>query len=280
MLLDGELVCACLVLAAQADGHDVVTVEGLGAGDDLHPVQQAFVDGGRRAVRLLHARARRRDRGAARADAEPERGRDPRGALGQPLPLHRLPEDLRRGAAGGGADEQRRCASRARASSSSAASARASSGSTASRRRPASSRTPATSRPRGCSGATRCAARTRTRASLSIDLSAALTLPGVHAVLTHADVPGQKTYGLEFADQPVLAIDRVRYFGEPVAVVAAEHPEQARRAAERDRRRVRAARAGRRSRSARPSRSRCIPTGRPRATATATTRGRTSSARC
>jgi carbon-monoxide dehydrogenase small subunit len=34
------------VLAAQADGHDVVTVEGLGAGEDLHPVQQAFVDAG------------------------------------------------------------------------------------------------------------------------------------------------------------------------------------------------------------------------------------------
>ena len=66
-----------------------------------------------------------------------------------------------------------------------------------------------------------------------IDLSAPLTMPGVHAVLTHADVPGRKTYGLEFSDQPVLAIDRVRYFGEPVAVVAAEHPEQARRAAER-----------------------------------------------
>jgi CO/xanthine dehydrogenase Mo-binding subunit len=64
-----------------------------------------------------------------------------------------------------------------------------------------------------------------------IDLAAALALPGVHAVLTHADVPGRKTYGLEFADQPVLAIDRVRYFGEPVALVAAEHPEQARRAA-------------------------------------------------
>ena len=66
-----------------------------------------------------------------------------------------------------------------------------------------------------------------------IDISAALSMPGVHAVLTHDDVPGQKHYGLEFADQPVLAIDRVRYFGEPVALVAAEHPEQARRAAER-----------------------------------------------
>ena len=67
----------------------------------------------------------------------------------------------------------------------------------------------------------------------AIDLSGALTVEGVHAVLTHADVPGRKTYGLEFQDQPVLAIDRVRYFGEPVAIVAAEHPEQARRAAER-----------------------------------------------
>jgi CO/xanthine dehydrogenase Mo-binding subunit len=67
---------------------------------------------------------------------------------------------------------------------------------------------------------------------LGVDLSEAVTMPGVHAVLTHEDVPGEKTYGLEFRDQPVLAIDRVRYFGEPVALVAAEHPEQARRAAE------------------------------------------------
>jgi len=48
----------------------------------------------------------------------------------------------------------------------------------------------------------------------------AVTMPGVHAVLTHADVPGVKYYGLEFADQPVLAIDRVLYYGEPVALVA------------------------------------------------------------
>jgi CO/xanthine dehydrogenase Mo-binding subunit len=67
----------------------------------------------------------------------------------------------------------------------------------------------------------------------SIDIADALTVPGVHAVLTHADVPGRKHYGLEFADQPVLAIDRVLYLGEPVALVAADHPEKARRAAER-----------------------------------------------
>jgi CO/xanthine dehydrogenase Mo-binding subunit len=66
---------------------------------------------------------------------------------------------------------------------------------------------------------------------LGVDVSEALTMPGVHAVLTHEDVPGKKTYGLDFADQPVLAADRVRYFGEAVAIVAAEEPEQARRAA-------------------------------------------------
>jgi aerobic carbon-monoxide dehydrogenase small subunit len=46
VLLDGELVCACLVLAAQADGHNVVTVEGLGADGQLHAVQAAFADAG------------------------------------------------------------------------------------------------------------------------------------------------------------------------------------------------------------------------------------------
>ena len=66
---------------------------------------------------------------------------------------------------------------------------------------------------------------------LSIDTSEARSMAGVHAVLTHEDVPGDKRYGLEFRDQPVLAFGRARYFGEPVAVVAAEEPEQARRAA-------------------------------------------------
>jgi xanthine dehydrogenase D subunit len=67
----------------------------------------------------------------------------------------------------------------------------------------------------------------------AIDITEALTAPGVHAVLTHQDVPGLKTYGLEHKDQPVLAIDRIRYQGEAVALVAADHPETARRAAAR-----------------------------------------------
>ena len=46
VLLDGTLACSCLVLAAQADGHSVVTVEGLAGGEELHPVQRAFVEAG------------------------------------------------------------------------------------------------------------------------------------------------------------------------------------------------------------------------------------------
>lgn len=66
-----------------------------------------------------------------------------------------------------------------------------------------------------------------------VDLTAALALPGVYAVLTAADVPGDARYGLDVADQPVLAADEVRYQGEPVVIVAADHPETARRAAAR-----------------------------------------------
>jgi xanthine dehydrogenase D subunit len=69
--------------------------------------------------------------------------------------------------------------------------------------------------------------RARIRA---VDITRALRLPGVASVLTHEDVPGRKTFGLEAADQPVLAGGEVRYQGEPVAIVAAAHPETARRA--------------------------------------------------
>ena len=65
---------------------------------------------------------------------------------------------------------------------------------------------------------------------LSIDTTEALTQPGVYAVMTHEDIPGSKYYGLEIKDQPALAFGKVRYHGEAVAIVAADHPETARRA--------------------------------------------------
>ncbi|GAA1902904.1 xanthine dehydrogenase subunit D [Streptantibioticus ferralitis] len=66
----------------------------------------------------------------------------------------------------------------------------------------------------------------------SIDTSEALAQAGVYAVLTYDDLPTDvKNYGLEIQDTPVLAHGRVRHHGEPVALVAADHPETARRAA-------------------------------------------------
>lgn len=63
-----------------------------------------------------------------------------------------------------------------------------------------------------------------------IDVSPAWRISGVEAVVTAADVPGTATYGLIDQDQPVFASDYVRYVGEPVAAVAADHPETCRRA--------------------------------------------------
>ncbi|MFE2597072.1 xanthine dehydrogenase subunit D [Streptomyces sp. NPDC059396] len=66
----------------------------------------------------------------------------------------------------------------------------------------------------------------------SIDIAEALATPGVYAVLTYDDLPTPvKNYGLEIQDTPVLAHGKVRHHGEPVAVIAADHPETARRAA-------------------------------------------------
>ena len=64
----------------------------------------------------------------------------------------------------------------------------------------------------------------------SLDTAPALAIAGVHAVITNDDLWGSRTYGLEHHDQPVFADQVVRYHGEPVAAVAADHPEIARRA--------------------------------------------------
>ncbi|HEX3054185.1 MAG TPA: molybdopterin cofactor-binding domain-containing protein, partial [Aggregatilineaceae bacterium] len=60
---------------------------------------------------------------------------------------------------------------------------------------------------------------------LSIDVTEAKAMPGVQAVLTHEDVPGENIHGIVYADWPVLAGDKVRYMGDAVAIVAADTPE-------------------------------------------------------
>src|SRR6266566_3740119 len=171
-------------------------------------------------MRLLHARAGRGHPRPAHANAAADRYGDPRGSGWQHLPLHRLRKDHRRGAPGRPSDV--------------AMSARVGE----SPRRPDgppkvrgefeySSDLKAD---RMLWGATVRSPHPHARI-VSIDPSAALALEGVQAVLAHEDVPGRKVYGLEIQDQPVLAIDVVRYWGESVALVAADSPEHARRAA-------------------------------------------------
>src|SRR5262249_34011611 len=69
----------------------------------------------------------------------------------------------------------------------------------------------------------------------SIDTSAARAVPGVHSVITAADIVKvipNPYYGPAFHDQPILAMDKVRYVGEPVAVVLAADPHVAEQAAQ------------------------------------------------
>lgn len=67
---------------------------------------------------------------------------------------------------------------------------------------------------------------------IKLDIGPAVAMTGVHAVLTSDDVPGSNAFGLESTDQPILVPDLVEYWGQAVALVAADDPETARRAVE------------------------------------------------
>jgi xanthine dehydrogenase D subunit len=80
-------------------------------------------------------------------------------------------------------------------------------------------------------GATRRAELPHARV-VAVDVGPALAMSGVHAVLTQADVPGHRYQGQKTTDEPVLAEQEIRRWGEPIAVVAADDPETARLAAQ------------------------------------------------
>jgi CO/xanthine dehydrogenase Mo-binding subunit len=80
-------------------------------------------------------------------------------------------------------------------------------------------------------GATRRAYVPRARI-VRVDVTPALAMRGVQAVLTQDDVPGHRYQGQDVTDQPVLAEGEIRHWGEAVAVVAADDPETARLAAQ------------------------------------------------
>ncbi|HEU5009465.1 MAG TPA: molybdopterin cofactor-binding domain-containing protein [Gaiellaceae bacterium] len=223
--LDGELVCTCLVPAAQADGREVRTIESLAPDGALHRVQEAFLDAG--AVQcgfctpgLVTAVADLVERSPDPTDAEIRTALEGNlcrctgyqkvvdavhlatghGRAPIAVPIGRVGESARRidgpakvlGAFEYGGDLRV---------------------------------------PDMLHGATVRSPHASARI-VAIDTTRAADAPGVRAVLTAADVPGKPTFGLEYADQPVLAADVVRCEGEPVVLVAAETLEQARRAAE------------------------------------------------
>ena len=108
--LDGEAVKSCTVLAVQADGRAVTTIEGLADGDTWHPVQQGFqqchgLQCGYCTPGMVMAAV-----ALLRGQPRPLRGGDPPEPRGQPLPLHRLPDDRRLGPLGRRAPGLRRAA--------------------------------------------------------------------------------------------------------------------------------------------------------------------------
>ncbi len=229
VLLDGDPVCSCLVMAADAAGSEVVTVEGLGTEDELSPVQEAFVEHG--AVQcgfctpgfLISTTHLLKHNPAPTSDEIRE------ALIGQHLPVH----GVRGGAAGRGGNGG-------------GGSLMTSTTNTRIRGGVGESVT----RPDGIPkvqggfayasdlqaegmlwGATRRSPHPHARIT-EIDIAPALAIAGVYAVLTHDDVPGRPTVGQINPDRPVLAGDEVRYWGQPIAITAAEDLETARRAAE------------------------------------------------
>src|SRR6266852_3998301 len=176
---------------------------------------------------LLHARLHRGDRRAAARQPRAVRRGDPRGPVGQHLPLHRLREDPRGGASvrGAGLHVVTIAPPRTRLRGVVGESA------------PRVDAPPKVkgeflygsdlSREGMLYGATLRSPHAHARI-VRIDAALARGMPGVRAVLTSDDLPTREKFGLMRADQPVLATRVVRYVGEPVAIVAADDPEQAR----------------------------------------------------
>ena len=88
--LDGEPVRSCLMLAVQADGRSLRTVEGLAPPGGLHPIQAAFQETHALQCGFCTPGFLMSIEAFLREHPAPDRDRDPRGAGGQPLPLHRL----------------------------------------------------------------------------------------------------------------------------------------------------------------------------------------------
>ncbi|HET92080.1 MAG TPA: ATP-binding cassette domain-containing protein [Chloroflexi bacterium] len=235
VLLDGRPVRACIFPAHRAEGKHVLTIEGLaaswGASDELHPLQRAFIEHGAvqcgyctpgmlmAAAALWHKWVvdgqdtaaltaddikRALGRNACRCTGYASLVRAVKSAFhehrtGQPLPPLE-PDTLPPLRVIGRSYPRPDVVDKVTG---------------------AACFTDDYSFPGMLYGATLRAAHPHARI-LSLDTARAAILPGVHAVLTHADVPGVNRHGLVYPDWPVLCDDKVRYLGDAVAIVAAD----------------------------------------------------------
>ena len=106
--LDGESAKSCTMLAVQADGHEVKTIEGMADGATLHPLQQAFWDQHGLQCGFCTPGMIMQAAWLLGREPGPHRGGDPLGDQRQPVPLHRLREHREVDPAGRGRDERRR----------------------------------------------------------------------------------------------------------------------------------------------------------------------------
>ena len=231
VILDGMAVMSCLVPAARAHGAEVTTIEGLSQGDQLHPMQEAFINKG--AVQcgacipgmvLASAMIVEENQQPSRedvlwalsgnlcrctgytkiVDAVLSAAEKRRHSGETPLTSKGPEEQPAQKVVG---TRVRRIDARPKV--------------TGEAQYAADIRLPGT-----LAGATLYSPHPHARI-LDIDTSEAEQMPGVTAVLLARDIPGQRNFGLFVKDQQVLAEDIVRYVGEPIALVAAENKETA-----------------------------------------------------
>ena len=88
--LDDSLVCSCLMLAVEAEGRELRTIEGMAQGDKLHPLQQKFLEMAALQCGICTSGHADRLRRAAAEESTAQRGRSPLLARRQSLPVHRL----------------------------------------------------------------------------------------------------------------------------------------------------------------------------------------------
>ena len=249
------------MLAVQADGSEVTTIEGLAQGGEWHPVQQAFHEEHAPAVRVLHPR---HDHGGGR----PASGRTPTRprrrsarAGGQPVPLHGLPEHRQGGAARRGGDVAAEHAESSAQEVTGAMTeqltesthevgraAQAQGGRPAAS--PAGPTGPTTSSCPACCTWPSCAARWPTPGSPASTPRPRAGRPGVVAVYSGRDFADEQgslpcvwpvTTDIVIPDHPPMAVDEVRYVGEVVAVRGGHRPLHGRRRPGGHRDRLRAA---------------------------------------